>query len=100
MLATSGRQSFASLRAGKPIALPPPSRDWEREVVSFDPAAIEGLQSISMVGATETINTGMRAFVERMRPDELMIVSHIYDHAARVKSLEIVAEAAQGAVVT
>ncbi|MEO6238479.1 MAG: LLM class flavin-dependent oxidoreductase, partial [Vicinamibacterales bacterium] len=98
MLATSGRQSFASLRAGKPIALPPPSRDWEREILPFDPAGIEGLQSISIVGAADTIHTGMRAFAERMIPDELMIVSHIYDHAARVKSLEIVAEAAPEAV--
>ena len=30
-LASSGRQSFASLRAGRPIALPPPSKEWERD---------------------------------------------------------------------
>jgi hypothetical protein len=27
-----------------------------------------------------------------MCPDELIVVSHIYDHAARVRSYEIVAE--------
>src|SRR5689334_8351579 len=31
-LASSGRQSFASLRAGRPIALPPPSKEWERDL--------------------------------------------------------------------
>ena len=30
-LASSGRQSFASLRAGRPIPLPPPSKEWERD---------------------------------------------------------------------
>jgi hypothetical protein len=30
-----------------------------------------------------------------MRPDELIVVSHIYDHAARVRSYEIVAEVCQ-----
>lgn len=31
-LAASGRQSFASLRAGHPIQLPPPSKEWEPRV--------------------------------------------------------------------
>ena len=30
-LASSGRQSFASLRAGQPIQLPPPSAEWARD---------------------------------------------------------------------
>jgi luciferase family oxidoreductase group 1 len=95
LLATSGRQSFSSLRAGMPIALPPPSRDWEKEVTAFDPGRLEDLQSISMVGSSATVRTGMRAFVERMQPEELIVVSHIYDHAARLRSFQIVAELAQ-----
>jgi luciferase family oxidoreductase group 1 len=97
LLASSGRQAFASLRAGMPIALPPPSREWEKAVASFDPARIDGAQSISFVGSPETIARNMRAFVDRLRPDELIVVSHIYDHAARVRSYEIVAEVAASA---
>jgi len=91
-VASSGRQAVSSLRAGTPIQLPPPSREWEKEVVPFDPSAIERLQSISMVGAPETIRRGLESFVERLRPDELIVVSHIYDHAARLRSYEIVAD--------
>ena len=91
-LASSGRQAVASLRAGRPIQLPPPSREWEKEVVPFDASAIEGLQSISMVGGPETIRRGLDAFAARMQPDELIVTSHIYDHAARLRSYEIVAE--------
>ena len=94
-IASSGRQAMASLRAGAPIQLPPPSREWAREIVEFDAARLETLQSVSMVGSLETISRGARAFVDRMRPDELIVTSHIYDHAARLRSYEIVAEIAR-----
>ena len=91
LLATSGRQSFASLRAGTPIQLPPPSAEWEKDVVPFDPSRLENLQAVSMVGSAKTVGTGLHAFVERMQPDEVIVVSHIYDHAARLRSYEIAA---------
>jgi len=93
-LASSGRQAFTSLRAGTPIQLPPPSREWEKEVTAFDPAHLEALPSISMVGSGETVRRGMQAFVDRMQPDEVIVVSHIYDHAARLRSHEITADIA------
>jgi len=94
-LASSGRQSFTSLRAGTPIRLPPPSREWEKAVEPFDPARLETAPAVSMVGSPHTIAAGLSAFVDRMRPDELIVVSHIYDHSARVRSYEIVAEVCQ-----
>jgi luciferase family oxidoreductase group 1 len=92
-LASSGRQAVASLRAGRPIRLPPPSREWEKDVVPFDPSAIEGLPSVSIVGGPDTIGRGLAAFTARMRPDEVIVMSHIYDHAARLRSYELVADA-------
>jgi luciferase family oxidoreductase group 1 len=95
-LATSGRQSSTSLRAGMPIRLPPPSREWEKAVEPFDPSRLESAAAVSMVGSSKTIEAGLRAFVNRLRPDELIVVSHIYDHAARLRSYEIVAETVSG----
>ena len=94
-LASSGREAVASLRMGRPIQLPPPSREWEKEVVPFDPSALAMLQSISIVGGPDTVRRGIEEFVDRMRPDELIVMSHIYDHAARLRSYEIVAEVCQ-----
>ena len=91
LLATSGRQSFASLRAGKPIPLPPPNADWAKDVAPFDPAQLESLQSVSFVGSVETVRSGLRAFEERMQPDETIVVSHVYDHRARLRSYELAA---------
>ena len=89
-LASSGRQAFTSLRAGTPIQLPPPSHEWEKDIVPFDVSTLETAPSVSLVGSPATIRSGLDAFVERMQPDELIVVAHIYDHAARLRSYEIV----------
>jgi luciferase family oxidoreductase group 1 len=87
--ASSGRQAFASLRAGTPIRLPPPSREWERDVVAFDPSNIPALQTISIVGSKDTVAKGLDAFAAYMQPDEMMVVSHIHDHGARLRCYEL-----------
>ena len=88
LLASSGRQSFASLRAGRPILLPPPSQEWARD--PSEPADPLQRTRVSFVGSAETVRTQMREFVEQTKADELIIVSHIYDHAARLRSYELV----------
>src|SRR5687768_5998027 len=72
-LASSGRQSFASLRAGTPIPLPPPSKEWERDPTDKTDHANQ--TRVSFVGAPQTIRPQMQEFVSRTRADELIIVS-------------------------
>jgi luciferase family oxidoreductase group 1 len=91
-LASSGREAFARLRLGMPIKLPPPSRQFEKDVVPFGQLPIEEVTSIAMVGSPATVEQGLRSFVEMTKADELIIVAHIYDHAARVRSYELVAQ--------
>ena len=96
LLSSSGRQAGASLRAGTPIQLPPPSREWEKPITPLDASRLEELQAITLIGSANTVGAGMTAFVERMQPDELIVVSQIYDHDARLRSYEIVAGLASG----
>jgi hypothetical protein len=35
----------------------------------------------------------MQAFVQRHRPDELILTANIFDHAARVRSFELTMDA-------
>ena len=91
-LASSGRQAFASLRQGRPIELPPPSREWERD--SSDHAQLGGATRVSFVGALPTITPQMHEFVAQTSADELIVVSHIYSHAARLRSYELAAQIA------
>ena len=88
-LASSGRQAFASLRAGTPIRLPPPSAEWEKEVVPFDPSAIPSLPAISIVGSRATVKAGLEAFAAYLQPDEVIVVSHVHDHGARLRCYEL-----------
>ena len=88
-LASSGRQAFASLREGRPIRLPPPSREWEPD--PREPADPVQRPRVSFVGSRDTVEREMRAFVDRTMADELIVVSHIFDHAARLRSYEIAA---------
>ena len=89
LLASSGRQSFASLRSGRPIPLPPPSKEWERD--PGDQTDPSNQTRVSFVGAPETIRAAMQEFVSRTQADELIVVSHIYDHGARLRSYELAA---------
>jgi len=99
-LASSGRQSFASLRAGRPIPLPPPSKEWERDPSDRSESAwhhqgsrVPGtISRVSFVGSPATIQGQIAEFVERTKADELIAVSHIYDHAARLHSYELAAK--------
>ena len=91
LLASSGRQAFASLRAGHPIKLPPPSPEWARDFA--EPADPLQRTRVSFVGAAETVHAQMRDFIERTAADEVIIVSHIYDHTARLRSYEMASAA-------
>ena len=95
-LASSGREAFASLRRGTPTTLPPPSKAFEKDVVPFGQLPLQEVTSIAMVGSPSTVREGLRTFIARTGADEIMIVSHIYDHASRVRSYEIAADVRDG----
>ena len=90
-LATSGRQAFANLRRGMPTTLPPPNREFEQEILPFKGMRLEEMPSVSMVGSVETVREDLEIFIERTHVDELIVVSHIYDHTARLRSYEVLA---------
>jgi alkanesulfonate monooxygenase SsuD/methylene tetrahydromethanopterin reductase-like flavin-dependent oxidoreductase (luciferase family) len=47
----------------------------------------------SVVGSPATVRAGLEAFVAETGVDELMIVSDVYDHQARLRSVQLIAEA-------
>jgi len=97
LLMTSLQQAFVALRRGRPIQLPPPVPDFERRMSAGERAMLDQALSCAVIGSPETVRRGLAAFVERTGADELMVTSQIYDHAARLRSFEITARAAEGA---
>ena len=49
--------------------------------------------SCSIVGGPERVRQGLEDFARRHGADELMVTAQIHDHAARVRSFEITAQA-------
>ncbi len=92
VLRTSVQQSILQLRRGHPCPLPPPVAGFEEGLSLAERDMLAQMQSCSVVGAPDTIRTGIDEFVKRTGADEVMITSHIFDHHARLRSLQITAE--------
>lgn len=91
-LFTSLQQSFANLRRGTPGPLPPPVDSTEGLWSPIEQAGLDRAFSEAIVGSRATVKNGIASFLERTGLDELMVTAAIYDHAARLRSFEIVAE--------
>ncbi|HEY6543914.1 MAG TPA: LLM class flavin-dependent oxidoreductase [Dokdonella sp.] len=90
-LFTTLQQSFVNLRRGRLGLVPPPIDDIEAYWTPQEKAGVQNALACSVVGSPETVREGLRAFVARHRPDELMLTANIHDHAARVRSFELAA---------
>ncbi|MDX6445338.1 MAG: hypothetical protein QOH71_2412 [Blastocatellia bacterium] len=93
-LFTTVQQSFANLLRGRPGKLQPPIDDIEDYWTPPEKHQASRMLEHSIVGSPETVRRGLENLVASTNADELMIVSGVYDHAARVRSYEIVAEMA------
>jgi len=93
---TSQQQSFINLRRGSPGQVPPPIDDIDTYWSPAEKAMVERSLAISFVGSPDTIAGGLASFLEFLKPDELMITAHIYDQAARLRSIELIAQVRDG----
>jgi alkanesulfonate monooxygenase SsuD/methylene tetrahydromethanopterin reductase-like flavin-dependent oxidoreductase (luciferase family) len=93
-LFTTVQQSFANLLRGRPGKLQPPIDDIEEYWTPPEKHQASRMLEHSIVGSPETVRRGLENLGASTNADELMIVSGVYDHAARVRSYEIVAEMA------
>ena len=69
------------------------SGDYE---ATLDPQAkgmLDHALSCAIVGSPATVRSGLADFVRRTGADELMVTAQVFDHRARLKSFEILADA-------
>jgi len=91
-LFTTVQQSFTNLVRGAGGKLQPPIDDIEDYWTAAEKHHASHMLKYSIAGSPETVRRELESFAELTRADELMIVTSIYDHHARVRSYEIVAE--------
>lgn len=93
-LATTQQMSFVNLfRGGTRKLSRPPIDDMDSYWTPAEKAQVEGLLSRSVVGAPDKVRAGIEAFVAETGVDELMVVSDVYDHTARLHSFKLIAGA-------
>jgi luciferase family oxidoreductase group 1 len=91
-LFTSAQQSFANIFRGTRGRLPPPIDDIETYWSPEEKAQASSMLACSFVGSPDTVRGGLVPFIERTKIDEIMVAAAVYDHEARLRSYEIVAE--------
>jgi luciferase family oxidoreductase group 1 len=88
-LFTSAQQSFTGLIRGSRGQLPPPIDDIDGYWSPAEKAHVSNMLTYAFVGAPQTVRTGLERFIARTGADEIMVASAIFDHAARLRSYEI-----------
>ena len=91
-LLTSLQQQWISLRRGTPGLLQPPVDSMEGRWTAAEEAGIAHTLAYAAVGGPGTVAAQMARFIDRTQVDELIVTGHIFDHAARLRSFEIIAE--------
>jgi luciferase family oxidoreductase group 1 len=91
-LFTSAQQAFTNLLRGTRGRLRPPIDDIETYWTPPEKARASNMLTYAFVGSRETVRRGLEACIAETGADELMVASAIYDHDARLRSYEILAE--------
>jgi luciferase family oxidoreductase group 1 len=91
-LATSQQQSFVNLRRGTRNHFPAPIENIEDYWSSAEKFMAQHMLKYSFIGSPSTVKAKLTAFCEDFNPDELMVVSAIYDKEERIKSLTYLRE--------
>jgi luciferase family oxidoreductase group 1 len=92
-LAASSRMAFARFLAGDPIPVPPiePALDFlEQHPESF---AAVAKRRRAIIGTPTLVRDQLTALADEYQADEVMVVTITYDHQARRRSYELLADA-------
>ena len=92
-VAASADLHFVRRAKGEYLPLASPEEAAAYPYTPVDRDRIERHRERLVVGDAETVKRRLLALVEATRADELMITTMTYDHAARRRSYEILADA-------
>ncbi|MEX2592468.1 MAG: LLM class flavin-dependent oxidoreductase [Anditalea sp.] len=91
-ISTSFYQFALGVIRGTKKPLGKPVKSMEGLWTEYEAAAVQQMMAYTFIGAQVALEKELQAFLNQSQVDELMVVSHIYDHNSRVRSYEILAE--------
>jgi luciferase family oxidoreductase group 1 len=92
-LASSSRMSMTLLRRGELIAVPPPEKATAFLAREGQPPGGAPRGRRSIVGTPEQVRAGIESVAQEYGAEEVIVVTITYDHGARRRSYELLAEA-------
>jgi luciferase family oxidoreductase group 1 len=92
-LATSHYQSFINLLRGTPARIQPPVDNMDSIWSAAEREMVQQRMGGSVIGGPDKVKKELQQFIQQTNADELMIHTIMFDHAARRRSYEIVANA-------
>jgi alkanesulfonate monooxygenase SsuD/methylene tetrahydromethanopterin reductase-like flavin-dependent oxidoreductase (luciferase family) len=72
--------------------LPAPIDDIDGYWTPVERAQVAAMLACSFVGTPATVRTGLQDFMARAQVDEVIVAAAIYEHAARLRSYELLAD--------
>jgi luciferase family oxidoreductase group 1 len=88
-LAASSRMTLSELRHGRLIPVPPP----EKALQYLRERGSGAASRRAVIGTPAAVRAGLEELADAYGAEEVIIVTITYDHAARVRSYELIAEA-------
>jgi luciferase family oxidoreductase group 1 len=95
-LFTSIQQRFLGMQRGQRGPLPRPIAPEAIEAMwsPAEKAGVERMLAASATGSPETVQRQLQALISRTKADELIVAGAVHDHAARLRSYELLASLA------
>jgi luciferase family oxidoreductase group 1 len=81
------------LYTGRPIQFPSPEEALAYEFSEQERGLLAAIEARSFVGAPDTVKQKLESLAERHGAEELVVVTITYDHASRLRSYELLADA-------
>jgi luciferase family oxidoreductase group 1 len=91
-LATTLQQQFLNLMRGNEVPLQPPVDDIHDLASSYEIEALQHQLGSSIVGSPQTVEEKLQKFIDDSEADEIMAIAQVFDHKARLRSYEILAD--------
>ncbi|HZW78673.1 MAG TPA: LLM class flavin-dependent oxidoreductase [Flavobacteriaceae bacterium] len=70
----------------------PPPKTMDGLWTPVEEAHARHMMHFTFIGSKETVERELKAFVQKTKADELMVITYIYDHQKRLRSYELLSE--------
>ncbi len=92
-LASSMELAWVKMRSGRPGPLPSPEEAMGYPYTPAERRLAEAYSSMQVVGDPQNVRARIEDLAGRTGADEIMVTTNVFDHAERLRSYELLAEA-------